>query len=62
MIGANHCKLRASSLSEYVSKKIAMLENEFYIRLSDEEIFHMRSLKTEVDVNKYVHQIIVQKL
>ena len=53
---------RRKTLIEYITQKISMLEDEFYLRLNYEDIAHMRSLKTEADVDRFAHQILVDKL
>ena len=53
---------RRKTLIEYVTQKISMLEDEFYLRLNYEDIAHMRSLKTEADVDRFAHQILVDRL
>ena len=53
---------RRKTLIEYITQKISMLEDEFYLRLNYEDIAHMRSLKTEADVDRFVHQVLVDRL
>ena len=53
---------RRKTLIEYITQKISMLEDEFYLKLNYEDIAHMRSLKTEVDVDRFAHQILVDRL
>ena len=53
---------RNKTLIEYITQKISMLEDEFYLRLNYEDITHMRSLKTEADVDRFAHQILVDRL
>ena len=50
------------TLPEYITQKISMLEDEFYIRLDYTDIAHMRNLKTEADVDRVAHQILVDRL
>ena len=50
------------TLPEYITQKISMLEDEFYLRLDYADIVHMHSLKTEADVDRFVHQILVDRL
>ena len=50
------------TLIEYITQKISMLEDEFYLKLNYEDIAHMRSLKTEADVDRFAHQILVDRL
>ena len=53
---------RNKTLIEYITQKISMLEDEFYLKLNYEDIAHMRSLKTEADVDRFAHQILVDRL
>ena len=53
---------RRKTLIEYITQKISMLEDEFYLRLDYEDIAHMRSLTTEADVDRFVHQIMADRL
>lgn len=53
---------RNKTLIEYITQKISMLEDEFYLKLNYEDIAHMRSLKTETDVDRFAHQILVDRL
>lgn len=57
----NHFE-RKKTLPEYVIEKISMLEDEFYLKLDCEDIVHMRSLKTETEVDRFAHQILVDRL
>ena len=59
--GGDHFE-RKKTLPEYITQKISMLNDEFYIRLSFADIAHMRSLKTEADVDRFTHQILVDRL
>ena len=53
---------RKKTLPEYITQKISMLEDEFHLKLNYEDIAHMRSLKTEADVDRFAHQILVDRL
>ena len=53
---------RSKTLIEYITQKISMLEDEFYLKLNYEDIAHMCSLKTEADVDRFAHQILVDRL
>lgn len=53
---------RKKTLPEYIAQKISMLEDEFYLRLDYADIAHMRNLKTEADVDRFAHQILVDRL
>ena len=59
--GGDHFE-RKKTLPEYIAQKISMLEDEFYLRLDSIDITHMRSLKTEAEVDRFVHQILVDRL
>lgn len=59
--GGDHFE-RKKTLPEYITQKISMLEDEFYLKLDHTDIAHMRSLKTETDVDRFVHQILVDRL
>ena len=47
---------------KYIQAKIHMLRNDFYINLTNSEIAHFYSLKTESAVDQYAHDIIMEKL
>ena len=49
-------------IQQYISEKIDMLKNEFYVRLTDEEELHMNSLKYEYEVDAYARKLLVNKL
>ena len=53
---------RKVSIKAYIKEKIRMLKEDFYLRLTDEEIAHMKSLKREIDVDHYAWDIINNKL
>ena len=59
--GGDHFE-RKKTLPEYIIQKISMLEDEFYLKLDYEDIAHMCSLKTEADVDRFAHQILVDRL
>ena len=59
--GGDHFE-RKKTLPEYITQKISMLEDEFRIQLDRTDIIHMRSLKTEAEVDRFVHQILVDRL
>lgn len=43
---------------QYVEDKIEMLREEMYIKPTDDEIAHLKTLKTEVSIDNAVHSII----
>lgn len=45
------------TLKQYIKEKIRMLMDDFCIDLSKEEIEHMRSLKTEIEVDNYARYL-----
>lgn len=59
--GGDHFE-RKKTLPEYITQKISMLEDEFYLRLDHADIVHIRSLKTEAEVDRFAHQILVDRL
>ena len=59
--GGGHYE-REVKLDDYITQKISMLEDEFYIKLDYADITHMYNLKTEADVNQFAHQILVDRL
>ena len=59
--GGDHFE-RKKTLPEYITQKISMLEDEFYLKLDYEDIAHIRSLKTEAEVDRFAHQILVDRL
>ena len=50
------------SIKTYIKEKLRMLQNDFYINLTEEEIAHMKSLKREIDVDHYAYDIINKNL
>ena len=61
-IGVGWHKKTPNDLDEYVKEKIKMLEEEFYIRLTLDDITHFRSLKNKRDVDAFAHQIFEDRL
>lgn len=49
-------------LRNYVKRKIDILRKQFLIKLTDDEIYDLRELKTEAEVDRYVRKIITNKL
>ena len=45
------------SVKAYVKEKIRMLQSDFHIRLTPEEIAHLKSLTREIDVDHAVHTL-----
>ena len=48
------------SLSEYVREKIVVLR-QLNIKLDNDKIKHMKSLKNEIQVDNYAHDLIMKK-
>lgn len=48
------------SLSAYVREKISVLR-QLNIVLDDDQIKHMKSLKNEIQVDNYAHDLIMKK-
>ena len=55
-------KFVRGGLKEYALAKIRMLKEDFRIKMSYEEETHMLSLTTEADMDRYAHQLIVDRL
>lgn len=53
---------RHKSLKDYIDDKINMLENEFYLKLTDEEKAHFYDIRTEEAVDQYAHRLLRDKL
>ena len=49
------------NVKEYIKEKIKIL-SDFRIKLSDEEIEHINSLTNEVDVDRFAHRLILERL
>jgi hypothetical protein len=47
-----------TTAKEFAEAKIKMLKEQFYIQLSTDDILHLRSLKTETEINAAVRAII----
>lgn len=50
------------SIKTYINRKIRMLARDFFIYLNDEETEHLKSLKREIDVDNYIHDIYEKRL
>ena len=50
------------SIKSYIKEKIRMLKKDFFIKLTDEEINHLKSMTRDIDVDHYVHDLIMKKL
>ena len=48
-------------IKSYANKKISLLR-QFHIKLSVDEKKYMKSLSTEIQIDNYVHNIIMKKL
>ena len=57
-----HKEEKEVPIKTYIKEKIRMLTKDFYLRLTDEEIKHLKSLTREIDVDHYAHDLIVNKL
>lgn len=44
-------------METYIKDKIKMLRKEFHIRLTESEIQHMKSLKTEIAVDNFCRSL-----
>lgn len=53
---------RMSDLERYAEEKINMLTQEFFIRLTREDIERIRSFKSAIELDKHVHQLLIDRL
>lgn len=49
-------------MEEYIKAKIRLLQQEFKMHLTFEELAYMRSLKTEIQVDQYARTLFKTKL
>ena len=49
-------------LKTYIKDKIKMLKKEFHIRMTENEIQHLKSLQTEIAVDNYCHDLFMKRL
>lgn len=49
------------SLDKYIKEKIRMLKKDFMIKLTPEQIAHIRELKNEIQVDNYAHDLIFNR-
>ena len=57
-----HCEEKEMTLEDYIKEKLRMLQEDFYLKLTEEEINHMRSLTRDIDVDHYAHTLFTTKL
>ena len=60
--GGAHRVTRPAPLNRYIREKLSMLQNEFYVQLSESEIEHMQSLTSEDAVDVYACRLLIDKL
>ena len=53
---------KTASLSQYIKEKLRMLKEDFCVKLTYAEVTHLKSLKTEIQVDQYAHDLLVKKL
>lgn len=49
--------LKTVPLPQYIEDKIRMLQKDFYIRPRAHELKHLRSLKSEMAVDRYIRDL-----
>lgn len=49
------------TIEAYITEKIRMLKNDFMIKLTREDIAHLKSLKREIDVDHYACDLIMKR-
>lgn len=57
-----HYEDHEMTLEDYIKEKLRMLQEDFFIKLTDEEITHMKSLTRDIDVDHYAHDLIMNRL
>jgi hypothetical protein len=50
------------NIKTYRNRKLRMLLDEFYLKLTDLEIDHFYALNTHEEIDAYSHQLIIDKL
>lgn len=48
-------------LPQYIKAKLKMIQKEFMIKMTAEQIAHMQSLKSEIAVDNYAHDLIFNR-
>lgn len=59
---AHHRGHNNMSLPKYIQYKIDMIQEQFLVKLSENEIYEMQDLKSEEDVDAYTHRILRDRL
>lgn len=59
---AHHRGHNNMPLPKYISYKINMIQNQFLVKLSEDDISKMRELKSEDAVDAYTHRILRDRL
>lgn len=49
-------------LPQYIKEKIKMLDRDFLIRLTSEDIKHFNELKSEIAVDNFAMQLILNRM
>ena len=50
------------TVKDYITWKLSVLENEFYLKLTEFERCHFHELKSESAVDQYAHTLLAEKL
>lgn len=58
MLNAMYVGERTKTLSSYKKWKIKMLKKDFCIKLSPDEEKHINNLKTEMEIDRYIHTLL----
>lgn len=51
-----------NELDKYKKEKLKILKRDFHIRITDADVEHMEALKTEIQVDNFVKEIINTRL
>lgn len=57
-----HHEEKEMSIEEYITEKIRMLKDDFFVNLTEVDEMHLKSLKRDIDVDRYAHDLIMNKL
>ena len=57
-----HYEDKEITLAQYIKEKIRMLQKDFFIKLTEEEIQKFKSMTREIDIDHYAHDLIANRL
>lgn len=54
----SNARLHKLTLKQYINQKIRILQRDFKVYLTDEQMDHMKSLTSEIQVDNYAHTLL----